>query len=201
MQLDPESIPAHFEVQPIDPDDSSAIAPATCGTCGLTWDDGKITSWTPAPSGRCPFEPFHKDAEAAPDDRPRFWVAADPAADDPLLPAAEAAQGGAGPHVLPIIDETYGGVIAWANTDEQAARIVRALELDERHTPRVVAARRTQHAVLVSLIVKDDTREQAEDDVTFRLNAWLQAPPNAAPYPNGTLLSWTFYEPKVVNGR
>jgi hypothetical protein len=52
-------IPADFEVQPIDPDDPTAIDPATCGTCGLTWDDGVSTSWTPAPSGRCPFEYFH----------------------------------------------------------------------------------------------------------------------------------------------
>jgi hypothetical protein len=52
-------IPADFPVQPIDPDDPSAIDPATCGTCGRTWDDGKVTSWTPAPSGRCPFEYFH----------------------------------------------------------------------------------------------------------------------------------------------
>jgi hypothetical protein len=52
-------IPTDFEVQPIAPDDPSAIDPATCGTCGLTWDDGISTSWTPAPSGRCPFEYFH----------------------------------------------------------------------------------------------------------------------------------------------
>lgn len=39
--------------------------PATCGTCGLTWDDGKITSMTPAPSARCPFEAFHNDEDSA----------------------------------------------------------------------------------------------------------------------------------------
>ena len=33
---------------------------ATCGNCGLTWDDGTVTSMTPAPSARCPFESFHK---------------------------------------------------------------------------------------------------------------------------------------------
>ena len=33
---------------------------ATCGSCGLTWDDGVITSMTPTPSGRCPFEYFHR---------------------------------------------------------------------------------------------------------------------------------------------
>ncbi len=32
---------------------------ATCGYCGLRWDDGKITSMTPAPSARCPFEYYH----------------------------------------------------------------------------------------------------------------------------------------------
>lgn len=61
--IDPDAIPADFEVQPIDPDDATAKDPATCGTCGLTWDDGVSTSWTPAPSGRCPFEYFHVDEE------------------------------------------------------------------------------------------------------------------------------------------
>lgn len=32
----------------------------TCGTCGRSWDDGQPTSYTPAPSGRCPFEYYHK---------------------------------------------------------------------------------------------------------------------------------------------
>ena len=38
-------------------------APATfarCGTCGRAWDDDKATSLTPAPSGRCPFEYWHR---------------------------------------------------------------------------------------------------------------------------------------------
>ncbi len=33
---------------------------ATCGTCGRIWDDNIVTGWTPAPAGRCPFEPSHK---------------------------------------------------------------------------------------------------------------------------------------------
>lgn len=37
--------------------------PATCGTCGLTWDDAVVTSTPPAPSGRCPFEPFHVEED------------------------------------------------------------------------------------------------------------------------------------------
>jgi hypothetical protein len=35
----------------------------TCGTCRLSWDDDKITSWTPAPSARCPFEYFHEESK------------------------------------------------------------------------------------------------------------------------------------------
>ena len=34
-------------------------APATCGTCGRTWDDMHVTSVTPTPSARCPFEYWH----------------------------------------------------------------------------------------------------------------------------------------------
>lgn len=53
------AIPADYEVQPISPDDPDAIAPATCGHCGLTWDDGIVTGITPTPAARCPFEGFH----------------------------------------------------------------------------------------------------------------------------------------------
>lgn len=52
--LDPEDIPADFPVQPLSEGDM------TCGTCGLSWDDSISTSLTPAPSGRCPFESFHR---------------------------------------------------------------------------------------------------------------------------------------------
>lgn len=31
-----------------------------CGTCGRHWDDEKSTGLTPAPSGRCPFEYWHR---------------------------------------------------------------------------------------------------------------------------------------------
>ena len=30
-----------------------------CGYCFRAWNDAKPTSWTPAPSGRCPFEADH----------------------------------------------------------------------------------------------------------------------------------------------
>lgn len=35
---------------------------ARCLSCGRAWDDDKPTTWTPAPSGRCPFEYWHKGA-------------------------------------------------------------------------------------------------------------------------------------------
>lgn len=31
-----------------------------CGTCGRLWDDSQVTSVTPAPAGRCPFEHRHR---------------------------------------------------------------------------------------------------------------------------------------------
>ena len=61
--LDLDDIPADFPVRPIKPNDPTAKDPCTCGTCGLTWDDAVPTSWTPAPSARCPFEYFHEDEE------------------------------------------------------------------------------------------------------------------------------------------
>lgn len=33
---------------------------ATCGVCGLSWDDSIVTGITPAPAARCPFEHFHE---------------------------------------------------------------------------------------------------------------------------------------------
>lgn len=51
-------IPKSFPVQPFKPG-QPAEDRATCGHCGLSWDDGKVTGWTPAPGGRCPFEYYH----------------------------------------------------------------------------------------------------------------------------------------------
>jgi hypothetical protein len=47
--------------------------------------------------------------------------------DDSWLPEPESVRGGEGPYIIPIVDDNYGGVIAWANTMEQAERIVTAL--------------------------------------------------------------------------
>lgn len=47
--------------------------------------------------------------------------------DDCWLPEPESVRGGEGPYITPIVDDVYGGVICWANTKEQADRIVAAL--------------------------------------------------------------------------
>lgn len=57
-RVKPSEIPKDFPVRPLRAG-QRAIDRATCGTCGLSWDDGKSTSYTPAPSARCPFEYFH----------------------------------------------------------------------------------------------------------------------------------------------
>lgn len=58
-------IPADHPVQPLLTAGAVAAAedPARCGTCGLYWDDGEVTSITPTPSARCPFEYFHDPEE------------------------------------------------------------------------------------------------------------------------------------------
>lgn len=58
--LEPEDIPADFEVRPLQPGENPP-GKTTCGTCGLSWDDDIVTGITPAPSARCPFEYFHDD--------------------------------------------------------------------------------------------------------------------------------------------
>lgn len=62
VNLKPDDIPADFPVRPLRPGDVAQDR-ATDNACGLSWDDAVGTTWTPAPSGRCPFEYFHKDHE------------------------------------------------------------------------------------------------------------------------------------------
>ena len=50
----------------LDGDGNPKIDLATCGTCGRTWNDAAQTEYTPAPSGRCPFEYFHKPERSKP---------------------------------------------------------------------------------------------------------------------------------------
>ena len=57
-----KDIPATFPVAVLN-DGDEAKDRATCGNCGLSWDDAISTSYTPAPSGRCPFEYFHAEVK------------------------------------------------------------------------------------------------------------------------------------------
>lgn len=79
---EPEEIPDDFEVTPLD-DDDDAEDKVTCGACGRSWDDSIPTSYTPAPSGRCPFEDWH--------DLPRTWAEANPDEAEELAELEEAA--------------------------------------------------------------------------------------------------------------
>lgn len=60
-RLDASAIPFDFPVVPVTPTHPGRVyAVATCGECGLSWDDTIPTTYTPAPSARCPFEAFHE---------------------------------------------------------------------------------------------------------------------------------------------
>lgn len=48
-------------------DDGEPISAMTqCGACGRWWDDAIVTSMTPVPSGRCPFEYEHEQTGVSP---------------------------------------------------------------------------------------------------------------------------------------
>lgn len=86
------------------------------------------------------------------------YIAGELVSDDPYLPEPESTRGGSGPFIIPIIDEGYGGVIGWANTEEQAERIVRALGTVERSSFSVElivesddAADKVEHRVIAAL--------------------------------------------------
>lgn len=40
-------------------DENAGVDIVTCGDCMRSWDDSHASAWTPAPSGRCPFEYGH----------------------------------------------------------------------------------------------------------------------------------------------
>ncbi len=40
--------------------DAEIVETATCGTCGRSWNDARISELTPTPSARCPFEYAHR---------------------------------------------------------------------------------------------------------------------------------------------
>lgn len=130
-----EPIPADWPVQPVLPTDP-ADDPATDGYCGLTWDDGKVTSMTPAPSGRCPFEAFHVYPEDEGDRYSTMEIDKENVADllgnvaATLRPSAgfERRRDRTGQFPLVgVVDDEAGGIVAYAIGDEHAERIAAAL--------------------------------------------------------------------------
>ena len=69
-------VPTDHPVQPLrtDAQKEAARSLATCGVCGLSWDDGVTTSITPAPSARCPFEEYHEDEDEDEDEDGDKWT-------------------------------------------------------------------------------------------------------------------------------
>lgn len=57
-----EDVPDDYPVKELSDSDHSGCR-ATCGDCGRSWDDAIVTSMTPAPAARCPFESFHNHCE------------------------------------------------------------------------------------------------------------------------------------------
>lgn len=45
----------------LDDDGQIVVDTATCGTCGMSWNDALITERTPVPSARCPYEYIHPE--------------------------------------------------------------------------------------------------------------------------------------------
>ena len=58
-----ELTPVPGAVTRFDPDGEPYVTVATCGTCGLSWNDAAASSVTPTPAGRCPFEYDHEEEE------------------------------------------------------------------------------------------------------------------------------------------
>jgi hypothetical protein len=50
-----------------DDDGNEIVDICTCGACGRSWNDAAVSSITPAPSGRCPFEYEHTEDEDSAD--------------------------------------------------------------------------------------------------------------------------------------
>jgi hypothetical protein len=44
-----------------DEDGNVRVDIATCGSCGMSWNDALMTERTPAPSARCPYEYIHAE--------------------------------------------------------------------------------------------------------------------------------------------
>ncbi len=91
--------------------DSGVVNPAQwaqCPTCGRAWDDSKSTALTPTPSGRCPFEHWHRSSRGdfSPADR-----AAIATSDTPESTAAWLRGGSPLPPSLPLQGKLESAII------------------------------------------------------------------------------------------
>lgn len=64
-----------------DDDGNERVVVATCGECGRSWNDAAISSVTPAPSARCPFEYEHDKTYIVIENTPGYL----PEDDDPYI--------------------------------------------------------------------------------------------------------------------
>jgi len=60
LPLETHKLP-DFQIGAKRPQDCDGPDWAQCGVCGRWWDDSLVTSLTPAPSARCPFEYEHNN--------------------------------------------------------------------------------------------------------------------------------------------
>lgn len=141
-----EPIPRGFAVRPLKAG-QKAKERATCGHCGLSWDDGKVTSITPAPAGRCPFEEFHIHEDDAGDG------SGGPGQNDPLSFAS--------------LSWTAADVqsLAAGLSDEQAADW---LSSNERHLRDRLCE--LGWGVMESLLSADGIELESGDDLEYRLS-------------------------------
>jgi hypothetical protein len=63
-EIEAEEISEDNGAEPqLDEDGNTKVETATCGTCGKSWNDALISSSTPTPGGRCPYEHIHDEIE------------------------------------------------------------------------------------------------------------------------------------------
>lgn len=60
--IDAEEISEDNGAEPqLDEDGKTIVRMSQCGECGRDWNDALITSRTPAPNARCPYEAIHEE--------------------------------------------------------------------------------------------------------------------------------------------
>lgn len=112
--------------------------------------------------------------------------------DDPWLPEPESVRGGEGPYIIPIVDRDYGGVIAWANTVQQAERIVAALSASEAYADTQAGAALSEQDEILD--PEDDEREldgmSLQEQFYRYYPGGIDADPDGIPTTGTPILDW-----------